>query len=112
MLKSIFKNIFTNIFTTNKINIFTKSKKSKLKGKNKINRFCNINYATIDYATYISKNCNLEYAKIGKYCSIANNVKIIRGTHPTSTFVSTHPAFFSTKKQSGFSYVNKDKFEE
>lgn len=112
MLKSIINNILINIFTTNKINIFTKSKKSKLKGKNKINRFCNVNYANIDYATYISKNCNLEYAKIGKYCSIANNVKVIRGTHPTSKFVSTHPAFFSTKKQSGFTYIKKNKFEE
>nr|WP_243207822.1 MULTISPECIES: CatB-related O-acetyltransferase [Paeniclostridium] len=34
------------------------------------------------------------------------------GTHPTKIFVSTHPAFFSLKKQAGFTYVEKQLFDE
>ena len=32
--------------------------------------------------------------------------------HPTDTWVSTHPSFFSERKQAGFSYVEKSTFEE
>lgn len=65
----------------------------------------------LGYGSYIGENCNIT-AKIGKYCCIAANVRVVTGKHPTKEFVSTHPAFFSTKKQAGFTYVNEDKFCE
>lgn len=34
------------------------------------------------------------------------------GSHPTSVFVSIHPAFYSIRKQSGFTYVDKEKFSD
>lgn len=50
--------------------------------------------------------------KIGRYCCVGSNVKVVLPTHPTNTFVSIHPAFYSTKKQAGFTYVKKNIFNE
>ena len=52
--------------------------------------------------TYIGKDSVLSYSKIGRFCSIAQNVKVCRGNHPLN-FVSTHPSFYSdTKEQMGY----------
>lgn len=66
---------------------------------------------SIGYGSYIGRNCYIT-AKIGRYCSIAGHVRTAIGRHPTDTFVSTHPAFFSVAEQSGFTYVKQGKFEE
>ena len=65
----------------------------------------------LGYGSYIGDHSHLN-AKIGRYCSISSNVCTVSGAHPTKQFVSTHPAFFSTRKQAGFSYVENDCFEE
>lgn len=65
----------------------------------------------IGYGSYIGERSCLN-AVIGRYCSISSDVKTISGTHPTTGFVSTHPCFFSTKKQAGFTYVTEDLFNE
>lgn len=65
----------------------------------------------IGYGSYIGNCCNIE-AKIGRYCSIADYVRVVVGNHPTEIFVSTHPAFFSTKKQVGLTYVSEEKYKE
>jgi chloramphenicol O-acetyltransferase type B len=44
--------------------------------------------------SYIGNGTVATHAKIGKFCSIGPNVKIAPGRHPTSIFVSTHPATF------------------
>lgn len=44
--------------------------------------------------------------------SIGFDVKVISGEHPVDTFISTHPAFYSTAYQAGFTYVDKDYFVE
>jgi acetyltransferase-like isoleucine patch superfamily enzyme len=51
-------------------------------------------------------------ASIGRYCSIAADVVTIHGRHPTSGFVSTHPAFYSMREQAGFTYVQSQVFDE
>lgn len=66
----------------------------------------------IGYASYIGQFTELQNAIIGKYTSIGPNVKIIRGQHPSHTFVSTHPAFYSINHSIGFTYVEDQKFEE
>jgi acetyltransferase-like isoleucine patch superfamily enzyme len=81
-------------------------------GNNKVNNGTYVNHSEIGFGTYIGCNCNIDFSKIGKFCSIANNVKIVVATHPTKKFVSTHPAFFSTRKQAGFTYTNSSKFDE
>lgn len=65
----------------------------------------------IGYGSYIGERSCLN-AVIGRYCSISSDVKTISGIHPTTDFVSTHPCFFSTKKQAGFTYVSNDCFTE
>lgn len=66
---------------------------------------------SIGYGSYIGNNSEIN-AVIGRFCSIASDVKVITGTHPSSCFVSTHPAFFSTNKPSGISYVSENSFNE
>jgi acetyltransferase-like isoleucine patch superfamily enzyme len=65
----------------------------------------------IGRGSYIGQNCFIN-ASIGRYCSISYNVSVVSGKHPVSEFVSTHPCFYSTKKQAGFTYVTKDLFDE
>lgn len=72
----------------------------------------NVSYrGTIGYGSFIGRDSDLN-ANIGRYSSIGINVKTSTGAHPTKVFVSTHPAFYSTRKQAGFSYVTEDKFAE
>lgn len=65
----------------------------------------------IGYGSYIGRGCEID-AKVGRYCAISNNVTTAIGNHPTNTIVSIHPAFFSTQKQAGFTYVNYDCYQE
>ena len=88
------------------------TRRTFFEGRNIINSKCNVANSKIGKGTYIGANSNLSNVEIGKYCSIAQNVKIISTTHPTSKFVSTHPAFFSVHKQAGFTYTSEQKFEE
>lgn len=86
--------------------------KTVLEGGNHIGQNNIISNSYIGYGTYTGINNNLASMRIGKYCSIASNINLIMGTHPTKVFVSTHPAFFSLKKQAGFTYVEKQLFDE
>ena len=63
------------------------------------------------YASYMGENCYI-VADIGRFCSIASRVVTVRGSHPTRDWVSTHPAFFSTAKQCGMTFVTEDKYLE
>lgn len=66
----------------------------------------------IGFASYIGKGTELDRTKIGRYSCIGPRVNNIIGKHPSRQFVSIHPCFFSTQKQSGFTYVNYDKYDE
>ena len=66
----------------------------------------------IGYGSYIAQGAKLAKASIGRYCSIGQNVDCIFGKHPANTFVSTHPSFFATKTPVGFTYADKQYFEE
>ena len=50
--------------------------------------------ATIGDFTYIGSNNEIKYCTIGRYCSIASNIKISLGIHPTDK-ISTYPGFYS-----------------
>lgn len=65
----------------------------------------------IGYGSYIGSNCIIN-ATIGRFSCIASGVETVYGIHPTDVFVSVHPAFYSTRKQAGFSYVSEDLFVE
>lgn len=62
--------------------------------------------------TYFSNDCFFSHTSIGKFCSVGPGVICGPGLHPTSDFVSTHPAFFSTQKQAQISFVSTGAFAE
>jgi acetyltransferase-like isoleucine patch superfamily enzyme len=62
--------------------------------------------------TYIADNTSISRTSIGRFCSIGPNVRCGLGKHPAKKFVSTHPAFFSTKKQSQLAFVHEKLFDE
>ncbi len=81
-------------------------------GKNFINARSSISNSKVGFGTYISGGCKLDRIKIGRFCSIGQNIQNKFSLHPSHDFVSTHPAFFSIKKQAGFTFVMEDKFQE
>lgn len=88
------------------------NKTATLQGKNKIGKRTDIANSKIGFASYIGDDCYLRRVSVGKYCSIGNEVTVLYGAHPTSKFVSTHPAFYSALEQSGFTYVKENCFKE
>lgn len=83
---------------------------SQFEGYNSIGRR-SFFYGKMGYASYIGNDTQFS-AVVGKFCSIGNEVRTITGRHPLYTCISTHPCFFSTAKQAGFTYVEKDYFDE
>ncbi|WP_062742812.1 CatB-related O-acetyltransferase [Erwinia persicina] len=70
--------------------------------------------SNIGRGTYIGSGSLLKGCKIGRFCSIAPDVKIVTGNHPTSGFISTHPMFYSATNETlpllGLDTLKKDKF--
>lgn len=62
--------------------------------------------------SYIGPRSRLTKVVVGKFSCIGPDVLIGLGTHPSRDFVTTHPAFFSTQCQAGFTFVSKPYFEE
>lgn len=85
-------------------------RRTYFEGNNKIGKNT-IFEGSIGFGSYIGENCKIS-ADIGRFCSISDHVRTISATHPAEKFVSTHPCFFSTKKQAGFTFVEKNKFSE
>jgi len=86
--------------------------KTVFEGMNVVMAGCLINSSFIGRGTFIARGSALRMARVGRFCSIGSGVKISLGRHPTSKFVSTHPAFFSLAKQAGFTFVDRLLFEE
>lgn len=81
-------------------------------GWNKVYGSCVLSNTTIGMGTYISYGSTILNSKVGRYCSIGPSFTTIQGTHPSHTYVSTHPCFFSNKMQAGFTFVDKIDFDE
>ncbi|MEO0272973.1 MAG: CatB-related O-acetyltransferase [candidate division WOR-3 bacterium] len=73
----------------------TVANKTKFESNTKVFRDSIIYDSSIGAFSYIGSNCRISYSKIGRFCSIASNVTIGLGKHPTSKFVSTYPGFYS-----------------
>ncbi|WWW27662.1 CatB-related O-acetyltransferase [Priestia aryabhattai] len=100
------------IVMRNKISKFSRVKNSEFEGANSVQKFCTILNSTVGYGSYISARCKLYNCKIGKYCSIAQKVEVVFGKHPTSKFVSTSPAFYSTNTPNNLSFSDENTFAE
>ena len=67
---------------------------SRYEGYNSVADYCVIPNCDIGYGTYFSPHCVADNTWIGKYCSVADDVTIGPGNHPSSVWVSTYPAFY------------------
>ncbi|MBL7474043.1 CatB-related O-acetyltransferase [Robertkochia sp. 1368] len=85
---------------------------STFEGKNRLKKNVYFSNSQLGLGSYISENSRLSNTRIGKYCSLGPDIKCIFGQHPTRDFVSTHPAFFSTLKQAGFTYTKTQTFKD
>lgn len=92
-------------------NVFI-SLSNQYEGNNTFNDDCILTRVKIGYGSFIGADSTLTKVEIGRFTSIGPNVTCIFGKHPSNTFVSTHPAFFSTRKQAGFTFVREQLFEE
>ena len=111
----IFKCFTRKRIVKNGIVIFEKKsysdKKTFFEGGNRLAFNTVLKKCFIGYCTYFGNSCVITHTQIGKYCSIGSRVRTIRGYHPLS-MVSTHPAFYSLKKQAGFTYIKKQLIDE
>lgn len=88
------------------------NKDTRFGGWNKVHTGSCVSGAEIGRYSFIGQNCYMPCVKIGKFCSIGNNVQVVAETHPTEGFVSTHPAFYSTHRQCGTTFVHENRFDE
>ena len=71
-----------------------------------------LNEVYLDDFTYIASNTKISKTSVGKFCSIGPDCSIGLGKHPSDTFVSTHPIFFSPLKQAQITFVDRNYFNE
>lgn len=95
-----------------KVSVGARCKNTEFGGDNYIGRFTRVNNSSIGYMSYVGVKSELFSCKIGKYCSLGSRIKVVNGFHPTNTFVSTHPAFYSVNNGNLKSFVEKQKFDE
>lgn len=66
----------------------------------------------LGFGSSIGPDSFIYFTSIGRYTMLGPDVKVILGQHPTRTIASTHPAFYSSRGQMGFTYVDETIFEE
>lgn len=85
---------------------------TSFEGYNRIGYGTHVSNAKFGYASYVSDSCFLNSISIGRYSCIGPNVHTAIGRHPTRSFVSLHPCFYSLNPIVGKSYVENQLFEE
>ncbi|WP_291866342.1 CatB-related O-acetyltransferase [Maribacter sp.] len=95
----------------NLLNLLYFKRNSNISKSAKIYPFSKISNSTISDFSYVSYSCIINVSTIGKFCSIANGVKIGLGIHPTD-FISTSPIFYSPTNPLKHTIVSKSCFEE
>ncbi len=71
-----------------------------------------VNNSDLGTHTYLAPGCLINNTSLGKFCSVGAGVKTGLGIHPVSDFISTHPAFYSLRKQSGKTFIQQQRFQE
>ena len=83
-----------------------------LAGKDYICENTKLNNVHIGFSSMIGRDCNVSNTRIGSYSCIGN-IQTYIGQHPVKgENLSIHPAFYSTAKQFGHTYVNEDSYNE
>lgn len=115
LLKKIWRWNKRRILRKNDVWIESKAlfnKSTSFGGCNKVHSGACVTGSFIGRYTYIGPKSNVHHAKIGNFTSIGENVRIITASHPTSGYVSTSPAFFSTRGQTIRTFVETDDYTE
>ena len=73
----------------------------------RILKCCILNSVEIQSYSYVNTNCVLQNVNIGRFCSIATNVQIGLGNHPTN-LLSTSTLFYKKKNTFGIELINED----
>lgn len=116
MLKRV-KNYIKGYMYTRKINkekkcnIHWKTEidtKTKFEGSNTVMPHVGLADCSVGYMSYIGDRTILFKTDIGRFCSIADNVSIIFGEHPSKIFASTSQAFYFKNGISYQSFVQED----
>jgi len=114
VLKSV-RNYFVKLSHKKNGNVFHEGSivdtKSIMEGRNIIGPYSEIDNVSLGFGSYISRNCKLRGVMLGRFCSLGSFIHNTTGNHPTSIFVSTHPAFFSSGNRL-FKYSEENKFQE
>ncbi len=84
---------------------------STLQANSLLSHHCTITEINLGSYSYIAEQSVISYATIGRFCSIGPGLICGYGSHPMD-FVSTSPVFYSTRKQCGVSFADKDEFQE
>lgn len=106
-MKRILKYIYNRIKYKSKVKFSISSilTNTYFEGKNAVHDNTKITSCFVGYGSYISNNTHLNNTQIGRFCSIADNISTCLGNHPTSKFVTTHPAFYyNTTTQLGYTF--------
>ncbi|OEK08840.1 hypothetical protein A8C32_00765 [Flavivirga aquatica] len=110
-LRSLFFKVFPDVKNTiqniPKVNL----NKTYIGNHCKIYPLARIKNSLIGNYTYIAENSVISNTIIGKFCSIGPNLMSGWGYHPTNG-ISTHPMFYSTRKQNGMTLSKEDKLQE
>ena len=80
-------------------------------GGNKLAYGSRLVASSLGRGTYVGDRSLIINSRIGRYCSIGSRVIVVKGRHPIN-MVSTHPAFYSLRRQSGFTYTTQQRYEE
>lgn len=83
-----------------------------LEGHNRIGANALLSNTKMGYGSYVGDDSEINSCCVGRYCCLSKNITRASGTHPSNTFVSSHPAFYSPNHVCGLSYVKQKKFEE
>jgi chloramphenicol O-acetyltransferase type B len=100
-------NIGDNVRIHEGCNIFD----SKLEGNNVLYKHNNLSGVKIGAYSYLNEGANMANITIGRFCSVGPEFMSGFGVHPTN-FVSTSPVFYSTRRQCGVTFADKNYFEE
>lgn len=96
-----------------KIEYLVEIKNSTFGKYNTLQKFARVRDSQIGDFSYVSRNTQVYNATVGKFCCIGPNVLIGLGAHPSETFVSSHPLFYSTLGQAGgLTIVDNNLFDE
>ena len=85
---------------------------SVFEGFNYVRRGCFVCNCKVGLGTYIRDNAFFKNTQIGRFCSIAPNVRLVYGSHPTSPNVAMHPSFYQKKKIAGLDFNHEMAFNE